>query len=223
MLSVGRKEDARVRTANVARRAYASGREALAQGDLDMARAAFRWARRADPGNPLYIHGEAAVACRTGNYHEAEHLYRRVLDLATRAFGAGDPRVAVAARGLIELREEHGQEEEAWSLGEYILDSLDRDAAAQTGVTVLSALVNICDTTARLGDAVDIHRRALAWRIRTFGEDHYKVHECNIAIAELNRLIEIRGPVPQCIAAESPRQTVAPRDMAEVAVQVYLN
>jgi tetratricopeptide (TPR) repeat protein len=196
MLSFGRKDEAKLQTSKISARAFATGREALAKGDYGTARTAFRWARRADPGNPLYIHGEAVVAHRTGNFYDAEHLYRRVLDLAMRAFGAGDPRIALAARGLIELCRQQGRYEEAWTLGKYVVDSLDRAAAARAGVASLSSLVKICDAIGRLDEAVALHRKALAWRSRVYGEGHYKVQECIIAIAELNRLIAIRGKGP---------------------------
>jgi len=196
MLSVGRKDEARFETLKVATRAYAAGRKALAEGDLDLARAAFRWARRADPGNPLYIHGEAKLAEKSGNLHEAEKLYRRVLDMAIRAFGIGDPRTNLVARSLIGLLEDNGRDEEAWEIADVLLDNLDQDAAVRAGVLTLAALVGIYDTAARLGDAMALHRRALAWRKAQFGEDHHKVHECRIAVAELDRLIVRRGQVP---------------------------
>lgn len=223
MLTVGRKREARLQTSKVSARAYAAGRQALARRDYTAARTAFRWARRADPGNPLYIHGEAVVAHRTGNFYEAEHLYRRVLDLAMRAFGAGDPRVALAARGLVELCRQQGRFEEAWTLGKYVVDSLDRNAAARSGTAVLSALVKICDATGRLDAALVLHRQALAWRSRVYGEGHYKVQECIIAIAELNRLIAIRGKGPaQEPAAPQPDPAPFGAPEEEFAGQTYL-
>jgi len=215
MLSVGRKDEARLETLKVARRAYAAGRTALADSDFDLARAAFRWARRADPGNPLYIHGEAVLAEKSGNLHEAEKLYRRVLDMAIRAFGAGDPRTGLVARSLIGLLEDNGREEEAWEIADFLLDNLDQDAAAQANVLTLAALVGIYDTAARLGDAVALHRRALAWRKAQFGEGHYKVHECRIAVAELDRLVARRGQVSSLDlpveATDSRQEPAGPR------------
>jgi len=187
MLSVGRRDEARFETSKVSARAFAAGRKALATGDVDLARAAFRWARRADPGNPLYIHGEAVVAHRTGNFHEAEYLYRRVLDMAMRAFGVGDPRVALAARGLVELCREQGRHEEAQTLARFVADSLDRAAAARAGMAALSALARICNVTGRRDEALAVHRQALAFRRATFGNDHDKSRDCAAAILELKR------------------------------------
>ena len=38
---------------DLANKAFQAAREAMTQGDYEMARAALRWARRADSGNPL--------------------------------------------------------------------------------------------------------------------------------------------------------------------------
>lgn len=192
MLSFGRGEKAKSETARVSARAFGAGRVALATGDIDLARAAFRWARRADPGNPLYIHGEAVVAHRTGNFHEAEYLYRRVLDMAMRAFGVGDPRVALAARGLVELCREQGRHEEARTLARFVVDSLDRPAAAQAGMAALSALARICTVTGRRDEALAVHRQALTFRRRTFGNGHDKSRTCAAAILELKRRMAFR-------------------------------
>lgn len=193
MLSVGRSDDAKFETSKISARAFAAGREALAKGDTDLARAAFRWARRADPGNPLFIHGEAVVAHRTGNVHEAEYLYRRVFDMAMRAFGAGDPRLALAGQGLVELLLDQGRYEEAETLGRYVVDGPGKVATEQAGMPALRAVTRICDATGRLDAALAIHERALTWRRGIFGQDHHKVGACAAAIGELKRRIAIRG------------------------------
>lgn len=193
MLAVGRTKEARSRTSVVSARAFAAGREALGNRDYDLAYAAFRWARRADPGNPLYLHGEAVVAHRTGNAYEAENLYRRVLDMAIRSFGIGDPRTMLVARDLVEFYQSVGRHDEAWMIGARIIDNLDRTAVVQSGIRILACLTEICALAGRLEDAMEIHRDAMAWRRRTFGEGHYKVDECVIGIAELGRLMGARA------------------------------
>jgi hypothetical protein len=217
MLSVGRRDEARFETSKVSARAFAAGREALTQGDTDLARAAFRWARRADPGNPLYIHGEAVVAHRTGNFHDAEYLYRRVLDMAMRAFGTGDPRVAIAAQGLVDLCREQGRHEEAETLVRFLVDSLDRRTAARAGMATLSALARICDATGRRNAALAVHGQALVWRRGIFGEHHDKTRDCAAAIDGLKRGWAIRRTDPATSAAAAPGPDVAPHAEPESA------
>lgn len=222
MLSVGRRDEARLETSKVSARAFAAGRKALAQGDTDLARAAFRWARRADPGNPLYIHGEAVVAHRTGNFHEAEYLYRRVLDMAMRAFGAADPRVALAAQGLVDLCREQGRLEEAQTLAGFVVDSLDREAAGRAGMAALSAITRICDATGRRDVALAVHGQALAWRRAMFGENHDKTRLCTAAMTELKKRSTIRRvdrPTRPVVQTPDP---AAPAGSEGAGSQAYL-
>ena len=182
-----------MRRAKVAAKAFMAGREAMARGDFEMALTAFRWARRADSGNPVYIHAEATLAHKMHNYHESENLYRRVIDVAVRAFGAGDPRTATIALGLAQLYEEMGRRDEARDLCGHIVDNLDRESAAIGGVRSLARITEICDRAGRLDDAMQIHLRVAAFRRGVFGDRHYKMGECTIAIAELKKLMKARG------------------------------
>ena len=155
-----------------------------------MALTAFRWARRADSGNPVYIHAEAVLARRMHNHHESENLYRRVIDVAVRAFGARDPRTAMIAFGLAELYGEMGRHDEARDLCGHIVDNLDREAAAIGGIQSLARITLICQRAGRLDEAMRIHLQADAYRRRVFGDRHYKVGECVIGIAELKKLMK---------------------------------
>lgn len=216
MLTVGRKEETRRQTTRVSARAFAAGREALAAGDYDLARAAFRWARRADPGNPLYIHGEAVVAEQTGNAWEAENLYRRVLDMAVRAFGIGDPRTALIVRDLVELYEEQGRHDEAWMLSAHTINRLDREAAARSGIRVLGCLAEICARSGRLDCAKDLYRDAISLRSEIYGKDSRKVEECLRAIAVLEGLPENNGAATDGTRTENgPGLVPPPADSAK--------
>lgn len=201
-----------MRKARVAAKAFMAGRDAMTQGDFEMALTAFRWARRANSGNPVYIHAEAVLARKMHNYHESENLYRRVIDLAVRAFGAGDPRAAVITLGLAELYREMGRHDQARDLCVHIVDNLDRGAAATGGIRSLNSITLICQRAGRLDDAMQLHLQATAYRRKVFGGRHYKVGECVIGIAELNKLMrarkraaEMQNPDhPACFPRHSP-------------------
>lgn len=178
MFSGSECEKVRVqRMATVCARAYAAGRSAMARRDYDLARTAFRWARRADPGNPVYIHAEALLAERVGNPHEAERLFLRVIDVARRAFGAGDPRTAMVQGNLVRLYERMGRLDEARELAATIVGGLDRRAAAQGTVNGLSRIADICIRAGRADDAMLIHWQAVSARRTVFGHGHAKVTE----------------------------------------------
>lgn len=179
MIAGSEDERARARrVAAVCARAYAAGRDAMARRDFDLARTAFRWARRADPGNPAYIHAEARLAECTGNFHEAERLYRRVIDLALRAFGECDPRTAMAQAGLVRLYERADRYDEARKLAARIVDGLDRRAAARCSINALSRIGGICVSADRPDDAMLIHWQACTYRRTVFGRGHAKAVEC---------------------------------------------
>jgi tetratricopeptide (TPR) repeat protein len=169
----------------LANKAYKAGRDAMAQGDHQTARAALRWARRADSGNPLYIHAEAVLAHRTGGYFEADRLYRRVADLAERTFGEGHIRnVAISAK-MIALYEEMGNAYEAEKLRHRVVDGLDRKSAADGSIHALDRLAEICLRAGRSADALAIYEAALARRRQAFGDIHERVSECLVALTRL--------------------------------------
>lgn len=174
---------------NLANKAFMAARDALAQGDYEMARAALRWARRADSGNPLYIHAEAILAQRTGGHHEADRLFRRALDIAERALGAGHiHNVAISSR-MIALYEEMGLTDEAELLRHRIINHLDRKSAADGSVLALDRLAEICLQAGRSADALAIYQAALDRRRAAFGENHARVNECHVALTRLRARI----------------------------------
>lgn len=203
--------------AAVCARAYAAGQDAMARRDFDLARTAFRWARRADPGNPAYIHAEARLAERTGNFHEAERLYRRVIDLALRTFGEGDPRTAMAQAGLVRLYERAGRREDARSLAARIIDGLDRPAAARSSINALSRIAGICVSAGRPDDAMLIHWRANSYRRTAFGQGHAKVTEClaatNALAARLHRAEAVSAARRQSRPPASAPRPVSVREV----------
>ena len=189
---------------DLANKACRAACDAMAQGDYEMARAALRWARRADSGNPLYIHAEAMLAQKTGAFHEADRLYRRVADLAERALGAGHiQNVAISAR-MIALYEEMGRGGQADMLRHRIIDGLDRDSAIDGGIPALDRLAEICLRAGRSADAVAIYEAALARRRQVFGGIHDRVSECLVALTRLR--VRIRG----LAEAAAPRDIPAP-------------
>lgn len=155
-----------------------------------MARTATRRARHADSRNPVYIHAKATLARRMRNFGESENLYRRVIDVAARTFGARDPRTATIALGLADLYEKMGRHDKARDLCVQLVDNLDREAAAICGIRSLVRITQICQRAGRLEDAMRIHLQAAAYRRRVFGDRHYKVGECVIGIAELKKLMK---------------------------------
>ena len=173
----------------LANNALKAAHEAMAQGDYDMARAALRWARRADSGNPLYIHAEAILAQRTGAHHEADRLFRRVADLAVRAFGAGHiHNVAISAR-TIDLYEEMGRPGMADELRNLVIDGLDRSTVVDGSIHALDRLADICLKARRSAAALAIYESALARRRAVFGDGHARVSECLVALARLRARI----------------------------------
>lgn len=170
---------------DLANKAYKAARRALAEGDYHLARAAIRWARRADSGNPLYIHLEAELARKFGDRHEAERLYRRLADLAERAFGAGHIRNVAVLSGLTELYDEMGRHDEAAQLRKRIINNLDRRSAADSGVPALARVANMCVRAGRGADALAIFDAALTRRRSVFGENHPRVVECRHALQAL--------------------------------------
>lgn len=187
----------------LANNAYKAAREAMDKGDYDMARAALRWARRADGGNPLYIHAEAMLAQKTGRPFEADRLYRRVADLAERTFGEGHIRnVAISAK-MICLYEEMGNTYEAEKLRHRVIDGLDRQSAADSSVHSLDRVAEICLQAGRSSDALAIFEAALARRRQVFGDVHHRANECLVALTRLRA--RIRG-----LAEAAARETPAP-------------
>jgi tetratricopeptide (TPR) repeat protein len=176
---------------NLANKAYKAARKALAEGDHDLARAAIRWARRADSGNPLYIHLEAVLARKSGDRHEAERLYRRLADLAERTFGAGHARYVAVLAGLIELYDEMGRHVEAARLRNHAIDRLDRQSAADSGISALMRMADICLHVGRTADALSIVDAALARRRSVFGNGHIRVDECRRALEALSARIRL--------------------------------
>jgi len=176
-------------TKDLANKAYAAARDALAQGDYDMARAALRWARHADSGNPLYMLAEAVLAQRTGDHHEAELLYRRALDMAERAIGPGHMHnVAIAAR-LLALYEEAGRDDQARALQDRIIDGLDRASAADASIPALDRLAEICVRAGRAGEAIAIYQAAFERRSAVYGNGHRRAVECLVALTRLRARI----------------------------------
>ena len=208
--------------ARISANAFRAGRDAMLNGDFEMALTAFRWARRADSGNPVYIHAEAVLARKMHNYHESENLYRRVIDVAARAFGPSDPRTATIALGLVELYEEMGRHDEARGLSIHIVDNLDRQAAAMGSVRSLNRIAEICHRADRPEDAMRIHWRAVAYRRKVFGHGHAKVGELRAGIAALRkRASSARAarPVADAIAPLSPALLMRqPRDTGAAMV-----
>lgn len=172
----------------------------MANGDYELARAALRWARRADSGNPLYIHAEAELNRLTGNFHEADRLYRRLVDLAERAFGAGHVRTVSLAGRMAELRQQMGREEEAATLRRRILDALDMASAADGSVRTLDRIADICLQANRTADALAVYAAALARRRAVFGEGHSRVDECLAAMKRLR--LRVRMQLEQPAASE---------------------
>ncbi len=176
---------------DLANKAYKAARKALAEGDHDLARAAIRWARRADSGNPLYIHLEAVLARKSGDRHEAERLYRRLADLAERAFGGGHIRNVAVLSGLIELYDEMGRHDEATGLRNLVIDRLDLRSAADGGTPALMRITDICLQAGRTADALSVVDAALARRRSVFGDGHIRVKECQRALEALSARIRM--------------------------------
>jgi len=188
----------------LANNAYRAARDAMAQGDYEMARAALRWARRADSGNPLYIHAEAVLAQKTGRPFEADRLYRRVADLAERTFGEGHIRnVAISAK-MIGLYEEMHNTYAAETLRDRVIDGLDRKSAAEGSIRALDRVAEICLQAGRSADALAIYEAALARRRQIFGDVHHRVSECLIALTQL------RARIRRQAEAAAARKTPAP-------------
>lgn len=186
----------------LANNAYKAARAAMAQGDYDMTRAALRWARRADSGNPLYIHAEAVLAQKTGRPFEADRLYRRVADLAERTFGEGHIRnVAISAK-MIGLYEEMRNSCAAKTLRDKVIDGLDRKSAAEGSIRALDRVAEICLQAGRSADALAIYEAALARRRQVFGEVHHRVSECLVALTRLRA--RIRRQTEATAAGETP-------------------
>ncbi len=173
----------------LAANAYRAGLEAMSKGDFDMARAAFRWARRADGGNPLYIHAEALLSQRSGNPYEAGRLYRRVVDMAERSFGAGHINTVAVTRNLIDLLETMGRDDEAAALRHRMIDGLDRDSAAQASLRALERFGAICLQAGRGAEALAVLDHALGYRRRAFGDSHARTAECLAATTRLRATI----------------------------------
>ncbi|MDH5409893.1 MAG: tetratricopeptide repeat protein [Alphaproteobacteria bacterium] len=189
---------------DIANKAYQSGRDAMANGDYAMAQAAFRWARRADSRNPLYIHAEALLARKMGNPHEADRLFRRVLDLAERAYGPGHYQNSIFSANLIELYEQMGHTERAMKLREQVIAGLDRKTASFAGSRALDRLAEICLQAGRAADALSIYESALTCRIATFGDGHARVTECLVALTRL------RARIRKLAEAAAARDMAAP-------------
>jgi tetratricopeptide (TPR) repeat protein len=193
---------------DLANKAFRAACNAQAEGNHELARAALRWARRADSGNPLYIYAEAILAQKTGGNFEADRLYRRVADLAERSFGEGHIRnVAISAK-MIGLYEDMGNDYEADKLRHRIINGLDRESAADCTIRALDRVAEICLRAGRSADALAIYEAALARRRAVFGNVHDRVNECLAALIRLRTRIR---SLSEAAAAREPRPAIEPR------------
>lgn len=174
---------------DLARKAYGAAREAMEKGDYDMARAALRWARRADAGNALFIHAEAELERRVGNYYEAERLYRRLIDFAERSFGVGHINTVALTSRAIELYEEMGRPHQANLLRDRTIRELEPHSAANGSICALERFARLCIDGGRPTDALAIYVAALKRRQAVFGRTHSKVKECFSALMALRARI----------------------------------
>ena len=205
------KGDRKRQTAALAAKAYAAGRTAMADGDFDMARTAFRWARRADSKNIRYVHAEAVLAQRTGNPYEAENLHRRVIDVAERTFGTGHPLTMPLVANLIGLYEQAGRASDAMSVRDRIIDELDLQMAAFSSVRALTKIAEICIDAGRGGEAIEIFQRAVDQRRKIYGDGHAKLSECLERMKEIRARTRLLAETAAIFAgAGSARRGIAP-------------
>jgi len=128
----------------------------------------------------LYLNERARFA-------EAEPLYRRVLEIDERAFGAEHPDVATDLNNLASLLDETGRFEEAermyrraLEIGEKTLGPDDPKVALR-----LNNLAGLLRDTGRLEEAEPMYRRALAILEQSLGPEHPKTQRVRMNLERL--------------------------------------
>lgn len=158
--------------------AYSAGRAAMEAGDDAVAQAAFRWASRVDPGNPVYAHAAAMADRDPADPTSTEMAFRKTIALTRREFGRSHPLVAVAATALVDLYDREGRHTEACRLSRRAIEQMDYSVAAAASMRTLRRLEDLCCRVGHRQVAVDLYRLALAHRRAVYGGQHPKVAEC---------------------------------------------
>ncbi len=170
--------------ANAAAKAYRAGQAAMARGDYQLALTSFMWASTLEPDNAMFLHATAGAYIKLGDYHEAEQLYHKSVDIAEVTLGVGHPLVAAAAYNLVELYETQERFEEAQTLSTRVTAALDQSEAIQTNNRNLPRLAQLLLRADRRADGEKLLRKALADRKKTFGVDSPNAASCRTALWE---------------------------------------
>lgn len=168
--------------ANAAAKAYRAGQAAMARGDYQLALSSFMWASTLEPDMAMFLHATAGAFKKLGDYHEAEQLYRKSVDIAESTLSVGHPLVAVAAYNLVELYETQERFEEAQTLSTRVTGALDQSEAIQTNNRNLPRLAHLLVRANRRADGEKLLRKALADRKKTFGADSSNAASCRAAL-----------------------------------------
>ncbi len=155
--------------ANAAAKAYRAGQAAMARDEYKSALTSFMWASTLEPDKATFLHATAGAFIKLGDYHEAEDLYLKSLDIAEISLGIGHPLVAVAAYNLVELYESQERFEEAQTLSTWVTGALDQSEAIQANNRNLPRLAQLLVWADRRADGEKLLRKALADRKKTFG------------------------------------------------------
>ncbi|MDW8369481.1 MAG: tetratricopeptide repeat protein, partial [Geminicoccaceae bacterium] len=158
---------------------------------------------RAQDADEAYRRGQALL--EAGRTAEAAREFERVLELAERALGANDPRLAVDLNNLGEVYRRLGRYTEAAALLQRAI-RLDEAAGGRSPAlaTSLNNLGLVYRAQGRLEEAAALHRRALGLLEGTLGPDHPDTARAlaNLAQVELQRgdAAAARGHLERAVA-----------------------
>ncbi|MCX7630558.1 MAG: tetratricopeptide repeat protein [Geminicoccaceae bacterium] len=178
---------------------------------------------RADEAEEAYRRGQALL--EAGKLVEAARAFERVLELAERALGPDDPRLAVDLNNLGEVYRRLGRLDEAAQLLQRAI-RLDEAAGGRSPALAVSlnnlGLVRL--SQGRLAEAETLFNRSLELLERTLGADHPDVARAlvNLAQLELRRGEHASARERLERAARIARASLGPRDPTARAIETAL-
>ena len=160
-------------------------------GELDVAlnlaeRALREASLRGGPGLASAVHNLAELYRAQGRLHEAQPLYKQLLDLRQRELQSGDSRILVVLETLADVAAASGQFDSAEAYLRQalaILDGLGRPHPLH--VDLLVALAEFLEARGRFTEAISLLERALVLRERDLGPSHPALHPLVLGLASL--------------------------------------
>jgi tetratricopeptide (TPR) repeat protein len=136
--------------------------------------------------------GLATCYFRVGKYHDAEHLYKRMLEIDEAMLGTGDCDFAMDLNDLAELYQRTGRAVEGERLLHCALDTLKTNSSKKP-IEIATTLKNLGRSCYERGDLSDAQ--------------HYLLHALALCDTPDGRIVKIYPEVLLCLAKLAARQS----------------